>query len=486
MRTRRAACALVTLLAVPACGAVNNDPIDSGTVDAPVDAAIDAAVGMCDPAVSAAPIADSCGVFVDPTGGDDANVPSSKASPMATLAAALAQVPSGGAVYACSGAALVGGVTVPAGVRLYGGLACGTWIYDPQQATVISAIPDVIPLRLGSGAATTVLSDLYVQAASASDSGGSSIAIVADGATASLRRVLIVTGDARPGDPGDPPVGQGTAGTRGNNGAGGCTGISIPGGPAVTLTCSTGASTGGKGGDGAYYGYDGDNGTPGPANFGLGMHMSTSGCLNGRVGAVGDVGGTGMPGMGKGAIRANGYTGVAGDVGGVGTHGQGGGGGGGSSSFGNCPAGSVLGGGSGGAGGTGGCGGSGGTGGQPGGASIGIISLDASLIFAEVTIRTGTGGAGGPGGDGQAGGPGGDPGTAGSFPYNACGGGRGGVGGVGGIGGGGTGGHSIGIAYTGVAPASAMVTFMLGTAGAGGGTGPAAGEPGIATNSEAF
>lgn len=491
MRARRPICVLVTVLAGPGCGSVKDaDPIDSGmvdaAVDAPVDAPVDADTAICDPVASATPIADSCGVFVDPTGGDDGNVPSSKARPMATLAAALAQVPGGGAVYACSGAALAGGVTVPAGVRLYGGLACGTWEYAPQQATVISSGPGVVPLRLAGGTATTVLSDLYVQAAAATMPGGSSIAIVADGATVALHRVLVIAGDAFAGAPGVRPVDPVVAGMPGSPGAGGCTGLSISGGPAVTLTCSTGASTGGKGGDGAYYGYDGASGTPGLANFGMGMHMSTLGCGNGRVGADGGVGDTGMPGMGKGAISGDGYAGVAGGVGGVGLHGQGGGGGGGSSSFGNCPAGNTLGGGSGGSGGTGGCGGGGGTGGQPGGSSIGILSLGASMIFSDVSIRTGNGGDGGDGGEGQAGGLGGDPGMPGAFPYNACAGGTGGGGGTGGIGGGGTGGHSIGIAYTGTAPASAMVTFTLGTVGAGGGTGLATGMPGIAADSQAF
>jgi len=47
---------------------------------------------------------------------------------------------------------------------------------------------------------------------------------------------------------------------------------------------------------------------------------------------------------------------------------------------------------------------------------------------------------------------------------------------------GGTGGHSVGIAYTGAAPAAAEVTFTLG----GGGTGSATGAPGVAANTQAF
>ena len=68
----------------------------------------------------------------------------------------------------------------------------------------------------------------------------------------------------------------------------------------------------------------------------------------------------------------------------------------------------------------------------------------------------------------------------------ACAGGSDGAGGSGGTGGGGSGGHSLGIAYTGTMPPAAMVTFTLGTAGTGGGTGDAAGADGVAANTQAF
>jgi hypothetical protein len=475
--------AFVALMLLPACGNVReNDTVDGGATDAAIDAS-----GLCDPATSSTPVDDGCGVFVDATSGDDANVPSTKASPMKTLAAALAQVPDGGVVYACSGAAFDRAVTVPAGVTIRGGLDCATWAYDANVPTIVTAPNDRVPLRLAGGTATTVLADLYVQAAPAFAAGSSSIGVIVDSATARFDRVLIVTADATSGAAGSTPSDAVTPGVVGNPGAGGCTGLSIPGGATTSLTCSNGITTGGKGGDGAYYGYDGANGTTGPANFGRGHGMTpTIGCANGSVGVIGAVGGTGAPATGHGTITAQGYTGASGDLGGVGAPGQGGGGGGGASSFGNCGV-NTFGGSSGGSGGTGGCGGMGGTGGRPGGSSIGILSVAATLIFSDVTITTGDGGDGGDGGAGQVGGEGGDGAAGGTTLYAACRGGKGGTGGTGGVGGGGSGGHSIGIAYLGLtAPPAAMVTFTLGAAGDGGGVGAAQGSAGVAENVQAF
>ncbi len=483
---------LLALAAAPACGKVGskaadggvNNRADAATGGADAGSADAATSAMCDPSAITTPVADSCGVFVDAANGYDGNVPSSKAKPLETLVAALAEVKVGGAIYACSDAALDGGVTVPSGLKIYGGLKCGTWTYDANTPTTITGAAGVVPLTLTSGTASTTLADLYLQATSASSPGGSSIGLIADGAQATLHRILIVAGNGAKGDPGTTTSGQATSGTVGNGGGGACSALSIPGGPAVTLTCGTDTSIGGKGGDGAYYGYDGASGSPGANNHGAGG--STTGiCGAGGLGAGGAVGSTGTPGTGLGTIDAQGYAGVVGGTGGTGAIGQGGGGGGGGSGLGNCPV-NTYGGASGGSGGTGGCGGAGGTGGQPGGSSIGIISLNASLTFDQVTIQTGDGGDGGAGGAGQTGGNGAD-GAAGGGPYFAgCAGGKGGAGGLGGIGGGGTGGHAVGIAYTGAMPPAAMVTFTLGTAGTGGGAGDAAGANGVAANTQAF
>src|SRR5262245_47710159 len=52
----------------------------------------------CDPSMSADAVADTCGVFVSPTGDD--NNPGTKAEPLKSITAALAK---GGAIYACAG-----------------------------------------------------------------------------------------------------------------------------------------------------------------------------------------------------------------------------------------------------------------------------------------------------------------------------------------------------------------------------------------------
>jgi hypothetical protein len=114
-------------------------------------------------------------------------------------------VSSGGRVYACSGAAFDGSVTIPAGVTIYGGLVCTTWMYDGQNPTNIQVAGDATPLTLESGGGVTLLADLHVQAAAAVKRGGSSIGLIADGATGVLNRVRITTGDGKAGAGGSTP-----------------------------------------------------------------------------------------------------------------------------------------------------------------------------------------------------------------------------------------------------------------------------------------
>jgi hypothetical protein len=97
---------------------------------------------------------------------------------------------------------------------------------------------------------------------------------------------------------------------------------------------------------------------------------------------------------------------------------------------------------------------------------VGLISLNAKIMFTSVTITTNAGGLGGNGGNGQVGGIGGQQGNQGGM--GACPGGIGGQGGRGGSGGGGLGGHSVGIAYQGNAPDPSGATIMVGMPGLGG------------------
>src|SRR5688500_3109553 len=101
---------VLTLAAcLPACGTVTDPASDAAVVDAAIDAAIDAGGDPCDPSRTPEPVDDSCGLFVDATGGDDNSSAASKAEPLETLTAALARVAEGGAIYLCSGAAFNGG-----------------------------------------------------------------------------------------------------------------------------------------------------------------------------------------------------------------------------------------------------------------------------------------------------------------------------------------------------------------------------------------
>ena len=118
-------------------------------------------------------------------------------------------------------------------------------------------------------------------------------------------------------------------------------------------------------------------------------------------------------------------------------------------------------------GGSGGCGGQGGGGGQAGGASVGILSLAASVSVAHTEIRTDVGGDGGDGSDGGSGGGGGSGGN----PYaegEGGGGGNGAPGGSGGAGAGGEGGPSVGILHQDTDLTTDSVSFDIGRAGVGG------------------
>jgi hypothetical protein len=438
----------------------------------------------CDPSQNKDPVANTCGVFVS-TAGDDGN-PGTKDKPLKTLTAAVAK---GATIYACAGATpFKEALVVDKAVTLFGALDCGTWLYDAATKTQLTAGNDEIPLKLTSSASGSDVYDFAITADDAMADGGSSIAVIADGVTASFTRTDITAGNGKDGLPGttpaDPvgPTDPNDASIKGNDGKVACMDPAQQFGGAAkeNMLCpaASGGPIGGKGG--AADTLSGSNGDVNPATAetalgGQGQPAAdpTWSCTVGQ-GAIGAKGGTGDAGIGAqsteiGTIDKDGYAGVNGGAGGAGKPGQGGGGGGGAKGKTMCA------GASGGGGGAGGCGGHGGTGGKAGGASIGIVSLGATLSFEAVTIALGAGGKGGDGGDGQGGGTGGNGGNGGNGSANglsdACNGGKGGQGGQGGKGGGGRGGHAIGIAYTGTtAPATkGGVTFApAGTPGDGG------------------
>jgi hypothetical protein len=417
-----------------------------------------------------------CGVFVSLSGSDINE--GTRELPVRTIARAIEIAQGANAIVQACAQEFQEAVVVPAGITLKGGLDCTNQWEDIGELakTSITSAPDVTPLLLLGGEGVTRLEGVRVIATGAALPGGSSIAVIVDGATAEISRCDFTAGNGMagekgmtpadwvgPSDPTDPAI-------KGKNGIDACMGGptgSAGGGGTTNDICNVSiGGNGGAGGIAAANGQPGLNGKPaGDLSKGQGgAGDSGAGCDPGTFGQAGAVGTPGDGAVADGAISASGYMGVAGETGGDGGPGQGGGGGGGAKGKMGCNGASA------GGGGAGGCGGKGGLGGGAGGASIALISLSATIAFTDVTLKAGNGGAGGEGGDGQSGGLGGSGGTGGSAVAGinpGCDGGPGGFGGLGGKGGGGRGGHSLGIAFTGVAPTSPG-KIIVGAGGLGG------------------
>jgi len=433
----------------------------------------------CIPSENLAAVADTCGVFVSSTLGDDMNAGTAKDKPVKTLADALTKA-KGKPVYAC-GESFTETVTIQADATLYGALDCTSdWRHVAEKNTQLTAGADAMPLTVGTATTSASVYDFAITSANAAKPGGSSIAVLVTQATASFTRCDVTAGNGMAGAPGEPFMGaeaKAQAGTDGLAGNVACTANTVVGADTVTNMCGTADSTSGLGGNGSST--TGGAGSPGQPqssmNFGTGEN-ATDLCKSGNDGDPGTAGSSGPGATAVGTLSASGYTGASGSPGNPGSVAQGGGGGGGAkggTGTGKCPLG-MTGGASGASGGSGGCGGQGGKGGGFGGASFALVSINATLTFVGTKLTAGLGGAGGDGGPGQAGGDGGGPGAGGKAKpmfanlNDGCAGGKGGVGGPGGKGGGGTGGHAIGIAATGKAPPPSGVVFTQGTPGMGG------------------
>jgi hypothetical protein len=448
----------------------------------------------CDPSLSADIVGDDCGFFVSRSSGDDTN-DGSKARPLRTLDRAISLAgEKTNNVYACADE-FEEAVHLPSGVKLFGGLDCeGGWAFaGGARKTTITAPAGQIALTLGGGERTTRVEHVVVRAPSATEPGGSSIAVLAlQGAIVEILESDLVAGDGASGSPGaSSDAASAKSGIAGGDGGAACEETDGIGGEEPEMNCGGTFSRGGKGGSGFYnHAGDGTDGVPALEGTGLGGsgQSSAASCQAGTPGADGDRGADGEGGKGMGTLSASGFRGQPGEDGNRGYPGQGGGGGGGSRSAALCPFGAgAENGAGGGAGGTGGCGGLGGKGGGFGGASIALASVFATVTLDAVNVRTGRGGDGGSGGPAQLGGVGGFGGKGGASKgevSGGCDGGPGGRGGDGGFGGGGLGGPSIGIAFVGAAPTQSRVTFELGKGGRGGiaPTVSGAGDDGIVTN----
>lgn len=470
----------------------------------------------CVPSESASGVGEECGIFVAANGDDAAS--GTKAAPVKSIAKAIEIAEAKGSrVYACAeefGEA----VEVPAGVTIFGGLDCANgwaWIGETTKTTVVGPA-DAIAVKLLGGEGTTRIEDVAVRAADATVMGGSSIAVLADGATAELARCELTAGDGAAGEAGaSAPMDAPPQAAAGSNGSNACSDLDMMGGPDATLPggaqvvndCGGGdISVGGTGGNGNITnggdGSAGQTGTLGQPGLGEPVNGAGWACAAGLgLPNSGEPGASGDPGTaasGLGSLSSTGYTGVSAGAGTPGKAGQGGGGGGGAKG-GNaiCPGGTAGAGASGGSGGAGGCGGQPGQGGGPGGASIALASMQATVTLTDCTLTAGHGGMGGPGGNAQPGGAGGVAGQGGQTGgivgiKAACPGGQGGQGGDGGPGGGGLGGPSLAVAFTGTAPGKVGTTTLSpGTAGLGGpggssNAGANAGMDGITASEQEF
>lgn len=316
-------------------------------------------------------VGDECGVFVSSSDGDDGGE-GTKEKPLKTLAVAVAMASGKGKpVYACA-ETFEEALVLDVSVELFGGLECGNgWKYvGSATKTMLTAGADVIPLVVTSGAQAVRVEDFAVHAADAMKEGGSSIAALAEGATAELVRCEFVAGNGAPGVPGasgDPngmPAAGGVAGNAGKNACSDLDGMPgpdamVPGGPQVTNGCGADVSVGGRGGDGNVLngggGDIGQTGTKGQAGIGeSSMGVWDCDVGGGKIGASGEAGMAGAGATDLGTISASGYTGASGGAGTPGKAGQGGGGGGGAKGGMLCSPGNMTG--SGASGGSGGAG----------------------------------------------------------------------------------------------------------------------------------
>jgi hypothetical protein len=408
------------------------------------------------PGSSSCAVDEAHGVFVAPAaaGGSDATGTGTRAAPFASIGHALDLAKaSGKRVYVCEGTYVEAVVIDGAhdGVGLYGGLDCARWTYATAHRVVVAPASSGFALEIANLTTGATVADVEFDAqdANPTQAGESSVAAFVHGAqNVSLQRVTLLAGKASDGEAGvsagsGGPTNWTTMPLQGTDAT-----STAPGAATVCQCALHGSSSGGGGGaapldaDGgaALDGgsglpdYDDDGGSAG-ANGALCALLGTGGSGEGAPAAPSDI-----PTASSGSVSAAGWSPATGASGGFGTPGQGGGGGGAG------PETTGFGGG----GACGGCGGAGGGGGGGGGGSIALLVYDSSLALSSCTLTPFIAGSGGPGGRGEPGQPGGIGGGGGA---RGCQGGAGGYGSGGNGGQGGPGGVSLGVAFSGTAPA---------------------------------
>ena len=196
-------------------------------------------------------VAGDCGVFVSSSQGDDGN-DGSQGLPFETLQKAI-DVANGRPVYACA-EAFNQAVAIGGALTLYGGLDCAHgWTYVAATKTTLTAASDAIPLTLIQAARNVSIFDFAITSATAVTLGTSSIAVLANGSSATFTRCDLTAGDGADGAPGASAssTAQATA-AKSADGSNACTTTGpISGGMQNENDCTGGGiSIGGKGGNG--------------------------------------------------------------------------------------------------------------------------------------------------------------------------------------------------------------------------------------------
>lgn len=454
-----ASCALVAALVASGCGSTDctftATCVGNGTTFPEAgDASDDAPVvipATCDltksPKDSPDCVTDGVGIFVSAAGKADGK--GTRSDPLPTIAAAVTKAVNTKhpRIYICDGK-YNEPIKLTSAVSVYGGFDC-TWANTGVKPKITPAKGPAIDV---SGVADEfVIQD--VDATGSSDiavKGSSSIGAFISKSKLTFKSVAISAG----------PGQDGAKGITGSNytGASAAAGINAngaTGGGEKTCTCGDGTkSIGGRGADGNGANVSAGSSVPLIDNPNSGGSNVTI-CGPGTVGLGGDADVGGDPIEPPGAIVGGAWdTSPLGGPGKSGRPAQGGGGGGAKTNTS----------GAGGGGGCGGCGGAGASAGTNGGASIGLISIDSTILMEASTVSATSGGKGGAGGDGQPGQDGGAPG-----PGQVCDGGMGGAGAGGSGGAGGAGGDAFAIAWKG--GTQPMVTTTVTTPGS-------AGQPG--------
>ncbi|MGE0787228.1 MAG: hypothetical protein AB7S26_16270 [Sandaracinaceae bacterium] len=444
-------------------------------------------------------------IFVSTTGNDsrDGLTPATSVGSIARALAVRIANPSRNQILIANGIyTLTTMQTIPSGIGLYGGYSNDFSTRTDTRASIQATSQTAF--RASGLTQPTVLDHLSVSTSDRSGTSEPTIVLIVTSSLdrLTLRHTTLLAGRGGNGTNGATTSATGTTGTMGGAASGSTRGLGgNPGGGGTSGRGGNGAS--GRTQDTGPPGVTGDpgscgsGGAPGGGSGGAGI-----GCADGDPqpggpggpGCPGAAGGDGAGGDGIGAVAGEAWivdTASAGARGGVGGGGGGGGAGAGEDCtdpvFGTCIyCGTGRGGGGGGGGGQGGPGGNQGAG---GGASIGVLLINSTLVAQDLRIQTsggGNGGLGRIGGFGGGGGPGGPGVVSGTTTEGSGGnGGAGGSGGRGGCGGGGGGGPSVAIWGNGTnarVRELSPVTYSPGPGGTGGGSCGNAGDPGISTN----